>query len=148
MWTFESCWDSIYAMILFFISILLPHLQCFFLSFNVICLNKTLILTWDTEISLENYTRASALNELTFFSEFSTARLELSESVFSEEMSASQVIQKTLHLSKWHSRHLKKKSHFLLFYSRLKRMSIYVFRCNKEFLSFRWQTIFPLIKCN
>ena len=49
---------------------------------------------WDTDISVENCTRTSALNELMLFSEFSTVRFESSESVFSEEMSVSQVIQK------------------------------------------------------
>ena len=49
--------------------------------------------TWAGDVSVENCPKASVLNELMFFSEFSTARLEPSESVFSEEMSSSQVIK-------------------------------------------------------
>ena len=55
-------------------------------------------LALDVNMSVENCPRASVLNELMLFSEFSTVRLESSGSVFSEEISVSQVTPKTFKL--------------------------------------------------
>ena len=50
-------------------------------------------------MSVENCPRASALNELMLFSEFSTARLESSESVFSEDIFTSQIVRNSAMLN-------------------------------------------------